>query len=267
MTRYWELKHEDGADDAELYIFGDIAPDDGKWNENDRSAMDIVKAIENLSAKNLMVHINSYGGDVKEGLAIYNCIKNCGMNVTTINDGFACSAASVIFMAGKQRVMNDASLLMIHNPYMMAIGNPSELRKAADDLDVIAQASVEAYKNNSNLSEERIKELMAAETWILPEDAVEYGMATLIKEKLEDPENGVKQSAMKRIMQLLTSTPKMDEDAIIAKLESMDQKLDDIISAIDDDDDDPDDPDEPKDSESPEDPDDPAQKTGFNLFF
>ena len=119
MTRYWELKHEDGTDDAELYIFGDIAPDDWKWSENDRSAMDIVKAIEGLSAKNLIVHINSYGGDVKEGLAIYNCIKNCGMNVTTINDGFACSAASVIFMAGKQRVMNDASLLMIHNPYMM----------------------------------------------------------------------------------------------------------------------------------------------------
>ena len=132
MTRYWELKHEDGTDDAELYIFGDIAPDDWKWSENDRSAMDIVKAIEGLSAKNLIVHINSYGGDVKEGLAIYNCIKNCGMNVTTINDGFACSAASVIFMAGKQRVMNDASLLMIHNPYMMAVGNPDELRKAAE---------------------------------------------------------------------------------------------------------------------------------------
>ena len=267
MTKYWELTA--GTDDADLYIFGDIDSwgSCGEKDNPDRNASEIVSALRDLTAKNLNVHINSYGGDVKEGLAIYNCIKNCGMNVTTINDGFACSAASVIFMAGKQRVMNDASLLMIHNPYMMAIGNPSELRKAADDLDVIAQASVEAYKNNSNLSEERIKELMAAETWILPEDAVEYGMATLIKEKLEDPENGVKQSAMKRIMQLLTSAPKMDEDAIMAKLESMDQKLDDIISTIDDDDDDPDDPDEPKDPESPEDPDDPAQKTGFNLFF
>ena len=76
MTRYWELKHEDGQDDADLYIFGDIMPDDAYKGKNDRSAMDVVTAIENLTAKNLTVHINSYGGDVKEGLAIYNCIKN-----------------------------------------------------------------------------------------------------------------------------------------------------------------------------------------------
>ena len=76
MTRYWELKHEDGQDDADLYIFGDIMSDKEAYKgKNDRSAMDVVTAIENLTAKNLTVHINSYGGDVKEGLAIYNCIK------------------------------------------------------------------------------------------------------------------------------------------------------------------------------------------------
>lgn len=260
MTRYWELKHEDGQDDADLYIFGDIMPDEAYKGKNDRSAMDVVTAIENLTAKNLTVHINSYGGDVKEGLAIYNCIKNSSMNVTTVDDGFACSAASVIFMAGKQRVMNDASLLMIHNPYMVAIGNPDELRKAADDLDVIAQASVEAYKNNSNLSEEKIKELMKAETWILPAEAVEYGMATQIREKTED---GIKQSAMKRIMQILSGAPKMDtdEDEIMAKLEAMDQKLDDIISVVGNGDEDQND-DPGAGGNDPQ-----EQKTGFNLFF
>lgn len=261
MTRYWELKHEDGQDDADLYIFGDIMSDEEAYKgKNDRSAMDVVTAIENLTAKNLTVHINSYGGDVKEGLAIYNCIKNSSMNVTTVDDGFACSAASVIFMAGKQRVMNDASLLMIHNPYMVAIGNPDELRKAADDLDVIAQASVEAYKNNSNLSEEKIKELMKAETWILPAEAVEYGMATQIREKTED---GIKQSAMKRIMQILSGAPKMDtdEDEIMAKLEAMDQKLDDIISAVGDGDEDQNDDPGAGGNDHQE------QKTGFNLFF
>ena len=261
MTRYWELKHEDGQDDADLYIFGDIMSDKEAYKgKNDRSAMDVVTAIENLTAKNLTVHINSYGGDVKEGLAIYNCIKNSSMNVTTVDDGFACSAASVIFMAGKQRVMNDASLLMIHNPYMVTIGNPDELRKAADDLDVIAQASVEAYKNNSNLSEEKIKELMKAETWILPAEAVEYGMATQIREKTED---GIKQSAMKRIMQILSGAPKMDtdEDEIMAKLEAMDQKLDDIISAVGNGDEDQNDDPGAGGNDHQE------QKTGFNLFF
>ena len=260
MTKYWELKHETDADDAELYIFGDIIPDDGWKGENDRSAMDIVTALGELTAKNLTVHINSYGGDVKEGLAIYNCIKNSTMNVTTVNDGFACSAASVIFMAGKQRVMNDASLLMIHNPYMLAIGNPEELRKAADDLEVIAQASVEAYRNNSNLPEEKIKELMAAETWILPEEAVEYGMATEIRKKEED---GIRQSAMKAIMERLAGRPQMDADMdkILEKLDAMNQKLNDIISAVGADDGDDDGDGDGNDTGEPD------QKTGFNLFF
>lgn len=250
--RYWELK-TDQPDDAELYIFGDIDP----WTHDDkdpnRSASDIVKALQGLKAKSLTVHINSYGGDVKEGLAIYNTIKNSGMQVTTICDGFACSIASVIFMAGTRRIMNDASLLMIHNPWTFAVGNAEDMRKQADDLDVIAQASVEAYKASSALLDDEIHALMDAETWILPEQALEYGFATEI---LSKPEEGLKQSAMKIIMARMTA-PRQDDDAdIMAKLESMDAKLDQLLEAGDG-----------QEQETTE-PKEPEQKlTGFNLFF
>ena len=101
MTKFWELTAV-GTEDADLYIFGDIDAwgSCGDKENPDRNASEIVSALRDLKTKNLTVHINSYGGDVKEGLAIYNTIKNSGLNVTTICDGFACSIASVIFMAG-----------------------------------------------------------------------------------------------------------------------------------------------------------------------
>ena len=83
-------------------------------------------------------------------------------------------------MAGDERIMNESSLLMIHNAWTMAIGNSAELRKQADDLEKITQASVEAYKSHSSLSEKEIKKLMDNETWILPEEALSYGFATTV---------------------------------------------------------------------------------------
>lgn len=128
--KYYSLESKN--DVADLYIFGDITS--WPWLESDVSASGIVNELQSLDAKEINVHINSYGGEVAEGLAIYNTLKNSGMKVTTICDGFACSAASVIFMAGDERIINEASLLMIHNAWTYANGNATELRKAAEDL-------------------------------------------------------------------------------------------------------------------------------------
>lgn len=235
--RYWELKKDLPDDEAELYIFGNIDPwgSEGQKNNPNRNASEIVQALQGLSARHLTVHINSYGGDVKEGLAIYNTIKNSSMDVTTICDGFACSIASVIFMAGNNRIMNDASLLMIHNPWTFAIGNAEEMRKQADDLDIIAQASVEAYKANSCLLDDEIHELMDKETWILPEKAIEYGFATEVRKK---PEDGLQQSAVRKIIEKLTteSEPVIYEgetnEEIMAKLDAIDKRFDELLKAL-----------------------------------
>jgi ATP-dependent Clp endopeptidase proteolytic subunit ClpP len=201
--KYFQLTQKE--DTADLYIFGDIE----KWAyepAGETSGVTIVNQLKALKATSINVHINSYGGDVSEGLAIYNTLREHPAQITTICDGFACSAASVVFMAGDKRVMSPASLLMIHNAWTIAMGNASALRKTADDIETITQASVEAYKRTATISEEEIKALMDAETWILPANAVAWGFATDIDDDDEDDDEP-KQSAFGMIMQKLISVP------------------------------------------------------------
>lgn len=232
VGKYFSLVTDDKEEAADLYIFGDICADAWKWYETDTSAADIVHALQNLTVKAICVHINSNGGDVSQGLAIYNTLKNSGMEVTTIDDGFACSAASVIFMAGTKRQMNSASLLMIHNVWTYGAGNSEDFRKLADDLDTINQASVEAYKAVATIPEDKIKELMNNETWISPKEAVEYGFATEIL-NAETEEEKLKQSARLLIMQkfIKAEEPKACEPAqtLEDRMAKLEEKLDLLI--------------------------------------
>lgn len=165
---------------ATINIYGDITSI--PWLENDVSSGGLAKQLDRMQGvSEIAVYINSYGGEVAEGLAIYNALKRHKAKITTYCDGFAASIASVIFMAGDERIMNDSSLLMIHNAWSIVEGNAEQLRKQADDLDKITQASIIAYKAHSNLSEDEIKEMLDAESWILPEEALEYGFATAIE--------------------------------------------------------------------------------------
>lgn len=176
MNKYYSLVTSEK--EADVYIFGDIVS--WEWLESDVSSYTLSQQLKGLDVDVINVHINSYGGEVAEGLAIYNSLKNHKAKVKTYCDGFACSAASVVFMAGDERIMNNASLLMIHNAWMTTAGNAAQLRKDADDLEVINQASVAAYKADVNISEDELKALMDAETWITPESAVKWGFATSI---------------------------------------------------------------------------------------
>ena len=194
---------------ATINIYGDICS--WAWEEYGEMSSNILsKQLEALGDVNeIHVYINSYGGEVAEGLAIYNALRRHKAKITTYCDGFACSIASVIFMAGDERVMNEASLLMIHNAWTWASGNASELRKLAEDMDKITQASVEAYKAHSNLSEEEIKAKMDAETWILPSEALEWGFATTV-DKTEN--KNASQSAFKQLMNIITAHQEAEAD-------------------------------------------------------
>lgn len=176
MNKYYQLTQS--GREADVYIFGDITS--WEWFESDVSSYTLARELFGLDVDTINVHINSYGGEVAEGLAIYNMLKNHPAKVKTIVDGFACSIASVIFMAGDERVMNNASMLMIHNAWTYTAGNAAELRKTADDLDAITQGSVNAYLEKINISEEDLKSMLDAETWILPEQALEMGFATSV---------------------------------------------------------------------------------------
>lgn len=205
--KYFSL--EKANQTATINIYGDICS--WAWEDwGEMSANILSKQLEALGDVNeIHVYINSYGGEVAEGLAIYNALRRHKAKITTYCDGFACSIASVIFMAGDERVMNEASLLMIHNAWTWASGNAEELRKQADDLEKITQASVEAYKAHSSLSEEEIKALMDAETWILPSEALEWGFATRI-DKTENEK--ASQSAFKQLMDIIKAHQEAEAD-------------------------------------------------------
>lgn len=187
--------------EANINIYGDICSypfEDTAPTAKSLTAM--LDSLEDVSRIN--VYINSYGGEVAEGLAIYNALNRhkSKAKIVTYCDGFAASIASVIFMAGDERIMNESSLLMIHNAWSVGDGNAEQLRKLADDLEKITQASVIAYKAHSTLSEEEIKALMDKETWILPEEALEYGFATNI-EKTE--KKAASQNAKMRVLDII----------------------------------------------------------------
>lgn len=187
---------------ATLNIYGDITS--WPWLESDVSAYNLSKQLDEMQGiTQLDVYINSYGGEVAEGLAIYNALKRKAKTakVTTYCDGFACSIASVIFMAGTERKMSKSSLLMIHNAWTWGQGNAEELRKIADDLEIITSASVEAYKEVATISEKKIRELMDAESWITPKDAKKYGFVTeILEENAENPSQSVKNTLISLIM-------------------------------------------------------------------
>lgn len=177
MKKYYSL--ETNGNESDIYIFGDITS--WEWQESDKSSYTLSKELQELKdVDTINVHINSYGGEVAEGLAIYNMLRNHKAKVRTYCDGFACSIASVIFMAGDERIMSNASLLFIHNAWTCACGNANDFRKQADDLDKITQASIEAYKSRVNITEDKLKELLDEETWLLPSEALEMGFATSI---------------------------------------------------------------------------------------
>ena len=197
------------GDEASVNIYGDITSYPIE-EHGDVGAVNLSKKLEELGdVSKIHVYINSYGGEVAEGLAIYSALKRHKAKVITYCDGFAASIASVIFMAGNKRVMSEASLLMVHNAWTVGVGNAAELRKQADDLDKITKASIEAYKAHSNLSEDEIKALLDAETWILPEEALEYGFAT----KVEKTENKhASQSVRQNLVALIKGKAKAAEE-------------------------------------------------------
>lgn len=200
MGRYWQIEKK--GQEAAIYIYGDIVSEPWKWYESDVTSHEIVKEIEGLDVDVINCYINSYGGEVAEGLAIYNALKRHKAKVRTYCDGFACSAASVVFMAGDERIMSASSMLMIHNAWMWAAGDANELRKQADDLEKINEASNNAYLEHINISKEQLQEMLDKETWLTAQEALDMGFCTTV---VNDPasKKAANQSARMKIVQLI----------------------------------------------------------------
>ena len=209
-----------------INILGDIT--DVPYFEGDMSSVMMLKELEG-DYDEIVVNINSFGGSVAEGLSIFNQLKQHKAKVTTVCQGFACSIASIIFLAGDERVICDNSLVMIHNPWTVMQGDANSLRKEADVLDKIAQQSVDIYCQATGLNEETIKQMMDEETWLDSKEALELGFATTIQEnsKVDTVVQSVKQSLIGKIKMKKEDDIKEDdikEDDIIETQENVQEQ-------------------------------------------
>lgn len=179
---------DDGAK-AKLTIYGDIG--ESWWGES-ISANDVKNALDGIEAKKIDVHINSYGGDVFDGVSIYNQLKNHESEVTVYVDGLAASAASLIAMAGDKIVMNTGSQLMIHEASTFAYGNKNDIQKTLGALESIDKSIVDIYMTRYTGEREEIETMLTGETWFTSNEAVDIGLADAedqtVSEEPVDPE-------------------------------------------------------------------------------
>jgi len=172
-TKFWNWNVE-AAGENELVIDGVIASE--SWFGDEVTPKMFRDELAQHSG-NITVRINSPGGDVFAGVALYNMLNEHQGDVTVKVDGIAASIASLISMAGDKIVMLPGSMMMVHNPWTMAAGNAEDLEQVVESLKKCAESMLPIYVARTGQTEDKIKELLKAETWLTAEDAVELGFA------------------------------------------------------------------------------------------
>lgn len=159
---------------VEIFIYGDIGE---SWYGDTITAAEFVKDVGAITAENITVRINSYGGSVTDGIAIHNALKRHSATITTSIDGIAASIASLIAMAGDTVEMAENAMLMIHAPWTYAGGNSADLRATADMLDSWASAMSTSYASKSGQTAEAMLALLTdgADHWYTAADAKALG--------------------------------------------------------------------------------------------
>lgn len=189
-----KYRFKDEAESLSIKIYDEISSDG--WYGI--SANDISDQLASANGKPLNIYINSYGGEVFEGFAIYNTLKNYGGYKTVYIDGIAASIASVIAMSGDKVIMNEASMMMIHNASGLAYGNAEEMQKVVNALEQINEVIRGVYMNKTGMEESQIKELMDNETYLKPQECIDYGFADeILNGKVEEEDTTV---AMNNLM-------------------------------------------------------------------
>jgi ATP-dependent protease ClpP protease subunit len=164
------------AETNEILLSGIVG--DG-WDEFPITQKGVVDALRSFGSSPVTIRINSPGGAADEGIGIYNALRSHGGEVTTINDSLAASAASVIFLAGKNRLMADGSRIMIHRAMAFAMGNQDELGKVISALKSYDASLVDIYRQHMvGTDPSEIESMMGNETWFGVDESIDFGLAT-----------------------------------------------------------------------------------------
>lgn len=194
------------------------------WTGDGVTAKRIAAALRSMGAGPVTVNINSPGGDMFEGLAIYNLLREHDGEVTVKVLGLAASAASVIAMAGDKIQIARAAFLMIHNAWVMAVGNRHDLEEVAATLKPFDDAMASIYAAQTGEDSAAMAKLMDRETWIAGEAAVEDGFADelLPSDKVEKGASKAGASAVRRIESALRASgmPKNEAMRLISEIKT-----------------------------------------------
>lgn len=179
---WYRIKAADDDDDVTVIdIYDEIG---GWWFGID--AADFIRELREITTARIELHINSPGGDVFDGVAIYNALLDHSARVEVQVDALAASIASVIAMAGDEIVMTKPATMMIHDAWGMAIGNAADMREMADLLDKLSNTIAEVYADRAGGEVDEWRDRMLAESWFNASEAVEVGLADRVLDRKAD---------------------------------------------------------------------------------
>ncbi len=207
-NKFWNwVKNESGRI---LYFDGYIAQD--SWYDDDITPKNFKNELIS-SEGDIVVWLNSPGGDVFAASQIYNMLKEYNGKVTVKIDGIAASAASVIAMAGEEILMSPVAMMMIHNPATVIFGEASDFQSGIDMLSEVKEGIINAYEKKTSLSRNKISKMMDSETWFSAQKAVELGFADkiLYEENAEEVSDGFIFDKVTVTNALIRKIPKIKE--------------------------------------------------------
>lgn len=255
-NKFWKWKNQTETEERTLFLDGVIS--EVSWFDDDITPQMFKDELLSGSG-NITVWINSPGGDCIAAARIYNMLTDYAGNVTVKIDGIAASAASVIAMAGDSVQMSPVSMMMIHNPATVAMGDHKEMAKAIEMLSEVKESIMNAYAAKTGLSRAKLSHLMDEETWMNANKALQLGFCDLImgrrteedepdeedpdetppKEPEEKPDEEEEEEEKSRNASrpLLFSRKKADQD-LVSKLTALAEKpnghsVDDILERLD----------------------------------
>ena len=231
MQKEWYNIKNKSSEVADVYLFNDI----GTFGVTAQNFIDEIKEYEDTE---LNIHINSLGGEVFEGMAIYSIIQRRKAKTTVYIEGIAASIASVIALAADEVIMSENSLLMIHNAWGGTQGEAKDMRKQAEILDKITNEIAEVYVKKSGIPYNEVIRMMDEETWLTAEEAVALGLVDSISEPIKVAAkydvSKYKNITNKKVEQILSLTKKREIKMTEELKTWFNSKVEEIIAKVKD---------------------------------
>ena len=178
MNKWYSIENRADGSPVEISIYDEIG-------DFGTSAKNFIEEVKNVSDNDITLRINSVGGSVFDGLAIYNALRSHRGYVTIKIEGLAASISTVIAMAGDNIEMSENGFFMIHNPFGQSAGEAGDMRKTADLLDKIKDEIIEIYQRKTDLSYDELSNMVDKETWLSSQEAIELGFVNNITEPMK----------------------------------------------------------------------------------